>query len=156
MRNDELCPLCRDLIRPDIEEHKGRVRDEVKETLELEVTPIYTQNETDFENLRGRWLAKYGRARRNPEGYLICKVVETWGFPIHAIDSCEKPGPPVSPEQQALNYLAQAGYRGLTVDDLARLYPRDHFGEELTVMADVRACFTITYKVQDIEKKKIQ
>ena len=55
------------------------------------------------------------------------------------------------PEIQALEYLAQAGYKNLTVDDLVRLAPRDQqFEDELVVMADVRAYFTIAYKVRDI------
>ncbi|KAF8545769.1 hypothetical protein OG21DRAFT_1491940 [Imleria badia] len=129
-----------DLIRPDIEEHKNRALAAVKETLGLEITPIYTQNEKDFENLREKWLAKYRKARRNPGEYRIRPVVPpTSTAQIYVSRAMDREVAP-SPESQALIYLAQAGYRGLTVDDLSRLLPRDqHFEGELIVMADVRA-----------------
>lgn len=58
----------------------------------------------------------------------------------------------VSPVDEALRYLARAGYKGLTADDLARLSPRDQcFDDELVVMADVRAYFTIACKVWSIQ-----
>ena len=121
-------------MRPDIEAHKQRTLVAIKDTLGVEITPAYTQNLNDFQDLRARWLAKYRQARRDPEGYKITR----------------RPGeaPPTdSSTQKVLQYLAQAGYKDLTVDDLTRLCPRDQFEDELIVMADVRAYFTIAYKV---------
>jgi hypothetical protein len=46
-----------------------------------------------------------------------------------------------------LRFLADAGYAGLRVSDLARLLPPDSFEEELVVMADVRAYYHVAYKV---------
>jgi hypothetical protein len=58
------------------------------------------------------------------------------------------PGGAVSetPEAKALRALADAGYAGLCVSDLARLLPPDSFEEELVVMADVRAYYHVAYK----------
>ena len=117
----------------------------IKETLGIEITPTYTQNLKDFQDLRERWLAKYRLARRDPEAYKIpIQPANTTGG-THSIDY---------PTQQALEYLAQAGYKGLTVEDLTRLSPRDQFEDELIVMADVRAYFTIAYRVGDIQRNR--
>ncbi|KAG1812617.1 P-loop containing nucleoside triphosphate hydrolase protein [Suillus subaureus] len=51
-----------------------------------------------------------------------------------------------TPEAKALRALAEAGYAGLRVSDLARLLPPDSFEEELVVMADVRAYYHVAYK----------
>lgn len=182
--------LYRGFIRPDIEDHKNRALAAVKETLALEITPIYTQNLKDFETLRGRWLNKYRKARQKPGEYRIRTTHPKVGGgkknPIKKertvlVNSTQGTDNDASPEErtvalpneplvtqgwsmfspavpeitssetQALHYLAQAGYGGLTVDDLARLYPRDHqFEDELVVMADVRAYFTLAYKVRVI------
>jgi hypothetical protein len=65
--------------------------------------------------------------------------------------STDIPGPPLpkvdTPEAKALRTLAEAGYAGLHVSDLARLLPPDSFEEELVVMADVRAYYHVAYKV---------
>ncbi|KAG1761981.1 P-loop containing nucleoside triphosphate hydrolase protein [Suillus occidentalis] len=53
---------------------------------------------------------------------------------------------PETPKAKALRVLAEAGYAGLQVSDLARLLPPDSFEEELVVMADVRAYYHIAYK----------
>ncbi|KAG1785552.1 P-loop containing nucleoside triphosphate hydrolase protein [Suillus plorans] len=53
---------------------------------------------------------------------------------------------PETPKAKALRALAEAGYAGLQVSDLARLLPPDSFEEELVVMADVRAYFHVAYK----------
>jgi GTPase SAR1 family protein len=154
-----------DFVRPDIEECKDKAFSAVKETLGLEITPIYTQNKKDFENLREGWLIKYRKARRNPGEYripespcerlsdsLFVPIAQASSSPSSAArsksdsakshDSEER----VSPETLALQYLARAGYRGLTVDDLARLSRDKYFEDELIVMADVRAYFTLAYK----------
>ena len=191
---------CRDLVRPDIEEHKDRTLTSVRETLRLEISPAYTQNLNDYQNLRAKWLAKYRNARRKPSEYKIpepipleedfgtrpgspgvCDPTEPSGFlgswtkeetpkkqkykgkmssqaqkaygmgetiVVNESPRSHPPAPVVSPIDQALRYLVQAGYEGLTVDDLARLAPPDEqFDDELTVMADVRAYFTIACKV---------
>ena len=99
----------------------------------------------DYQNLRAKWLAKYRYARRRPEDYRVYErqIVQDVApsTPNHVYEN-------VSPVHQALHFLAQAGYTGLTVDDLAYLSPRDQqCDDELTVMADVRAYFTIACKV---------
>ena len=144
--------VCRDLMRPDIEEYKNRTLAAVKETLGLEISPIYTQNEKDYEDLCERWLVKYRKARRKPGDYRIRPAIPQDGPMFVSSPPSSRWGgvEVISPETQALEYLAQAGYNGLSVDDLARLLPRDqHFEEELVVMADVRAYFTIACKVWD-------
>ncbi|KAG2337542.1 hypothetical protein BDR05DRAFT_1063225 [Suillus weaverae] len=59
---------------------------------------------------------------------------------------CFFPGKLETPEAKALRALAEAGYAGLQVSDLARLLPPDSFEEELVVMADVRAYYHVAYK----------
>ncbi|KAG1844213.1 P-loop containing nucleoside triphosphate hydrolase protein [Suillus subalutaceus] len=51
-----------------------------------------------------------------------------------------------TPDSKALRALAEAGYAGLQVSNLARLLPPDSFEEELVVMADVRAYYHVAYK----------
>ncbi|KAG1856026.1 P-loop containing nucleoside triphosphate hydrolase protein [Suillus subalutaceus] len=51
-----------------------------------------------------------------------------------------------SPESKALRALAEAGYTGLSIPDLARLLPPDSREKELIVMADVRAYYHVAYK----------
>ncbi|KAI9568111.1 P-loop containing nucleoside triphosphate hydrolase protein [Boletus coccyginus] len=137
-------------IHPDIEDYKNRALAAVRETLGVEITPIYTQNLKDFENLRGGWLNKYRKARQKPREYLICEEGSYKGAADYPSISPAMPNrfneSAPSPESQALLYLSKAGYRGLTVDDLVRLSPRDQFEDELVVMADVRAYFTLAYK----------
>lgn len=100
-----------------------------------------------------------------PDGLTSIATTDTWfntipnGFTgIPTIDTSfdtdpSAPAERVSPVDEALRYLAQAGYKGLTVDDLARLSPPDRrFDDELIVMADVRAYFTIACKVGDIHQ----
>ena len=154
--------VCRDFVRPDIEECKDKALSAVKETLRLEITPIYTQNNKDFEDLREKWLFRYRKARRNPGEHRIPQPpseklsLTSMKAPCTPSPARHKGMPNQileenSPETQALRYLAQAGYKGLTVDDLARLSPRDqYFEDELIVMADVRAYFTLAYKVRGI------
>ncbi|KAG6379656.1 P-loop containing nucleoside triphosphate hydrolase protein [Boletus reticuloceps] len=141
-----------DLIRPDIEEYKSKVPQMVKETLHLEIVPIYSQNVKDFQVLRGRWLNKYRAAHNKPGYYVIGDQISI----AQSADSAPAVGQPRAwgardvrvdpPEIQALRFLAQAGYENLKLEDLARLYPPDEFEDELVVMADVRAYFTIAYK----------
>ena len=124
----------------------------MKETLELETSPSYAQNEIDYLNLREEWLAKYRYARKDPEQYRISMCEEATsedGTEYSIYDGgVEDTVPPV---QRALQYLAQAGYADLDVDDLARLSPRDkQVDDELIAMADVRAYFTIACKVGNI------
>ncbi|KAF8434538.1 P-loop containing nucleoside triphosphate hydrolase protein [Boletus edulis BED1] len=136
-----------DLIRPDIEEYKSKVPQVVKETLHLEIVPIYSQNVKDFQVLRGRWLNKYRAAHNKPGYYKIPRAEPSF------VDSISvpyiTPSAPAArqnrasgvrdvdpPEIQALRFLAQAGYENLKLEDLARLYPPDEFEDELVVMAD--------------------
>lgn len=48
---------------------------------------------------------------------------------------------------EALAALAAIGYTGLTTDDLGKLNPEDEYETELEVMAEVRAYFQVSYKV---------
>ncbi|KIK78305.1 hypothetical protein PAXRUDRAFT_334451 [Paxillus rubicundulus Ve08.2h10] len=128
--------LVSDLISPDVDEAKSRARGAMKETLGLEVRPNYTQNTHYLQSLREKWLNKYRLGRKNPNQYQF-----------------RDPAPWESPRSSyyvddALNSLSQAGYPGLTADDLTRLRPQnpDAFEDELIVMADVRAYFHVAYK----------
>ncbi|KIJ08543.1 hypothetical protein PAXINDRAFT_120297, partial [Paxillus involutus ATCC 200175] len=51
--------LVSDLIQPDIEEYKSRAHGAMKETLELELRPNYTQNTHYLQSLCEKWLSKY-------------------------------------------------------------------------------------------------
>lgn len=118
----------------------------------------------DYNDLRERWLAKYRQARRDPKDYKRVVYANSAAQPAYAaaqpVYAAAQPvyaatqlyaipkHEYVDPAQEALKYLAQVGYRGLTVEDLTRLLPRDcRFEDELTVMADVRAYFTFAYQV---------
>jgi GTPase SAR1 family protein len=146
--------LISDLIRPDIKELKDSAQSAVKGTLALEISPILAQNRRDYDDLRDKWLNRYRRARRNPGDRLIpaqSPPQTPTGYDsvfdsLPTFTRLEAPAVPSSQESNALNYLAQAGYRGITVEDLVRLTPRDNFEDELIVMADVRAYFTIACK----------
>ncbi|KAF8839210.1 hypothetical protein BDN67DRAFT_1012513 [Paxillus ammoniavirescens] len=53
-----------ELIRPDVEEYKSRALSALKETLELDVKPSYTQNTHYFESLCEIWLnSRSGKQR---------------------------------------------------------------------------------------------
>ncbi|KAG1834946.1 P-loop containing nucleoside triphosphate hydrolase protein [Suillus subluteus] len=111
------------LIRIQVDICRTRAQDAVKTALELETaTPHYTQNTHYLQTLRERWLAHY-KTVRSPGGTY-----------------------PETPGAKALRALAEAGYAGLRVSDLARLLPPDSFEEELVVMADVRAYYHVAYK----------
>ena len=98
-----------------MEEYKEKARAAVQETLKHEITPIYSQNVKDFQVLRDKWLNKYRQARRDPEEYEIPQS------PTGTINSpCSYTGDVFECESQALEYLAQVGYKNLTVDDLTR------------------------------------
>ncbi|KAF8833902.1 hypothetical protein BDN67DRAFT_1006232 [Paxillus ammoniavirescens] len=132
--------LVSELIGADVEEYKSRTRCAMKETLELEDRPNYTQNTHYLLTLREKWLNKYRLGRRNPSQYQLPS--EPGGF------DCASPQMQTYEVSNALHYLAQAGYSGLTADDLNRLRPYnpDDFEDELIVMADVRAYFHVAYK----------
>ncbi|KIK91551.1 hypothetical protein PAXRUDRAFT_830752 [Paxillus rubicundulus Ve08.2h10] len=151
------------LIQPDIEEYKNRARSAMKETLELELRPNYTQNTHYLQSLCEKWLSRYKVGRRNSTQHLVPAPVSP--MPTfddsdqpsvkkkknsQAISACSIPAAKVyrdsSAETEALHYLSQAGYSGLSVADLARLLPPDAFEDELIVMADVRAYFHVAYK----------
>ncbi|KAH7883417.1 P-loop containing nucleoside triphosphate hydrolase protein, partial [Phlebopus sp. FC_14] len=130
--------LTRRLVRADLDEFKGQAHDAVSETLQLELNPNFTQNTHYYQTLCEGWLNKYKLARQDMR--------------VHEIDYT----PPrvrhvrvdnESPDVVALRALAQLGYGGLSVNDLARLLPPDaRFEQELIVMADVRAYFHVAYK----------
>ncbi|KAF8839207.1 hypothetical protein BDN67DRAFT_970437 [Paxillus ammoniavirescens] len=133
--------LVSDLISPDVDEAKSRARGAMKETLELEDRPNYTQNIHYLQSLREKWLSKYRLGRKNPNQYQLPNPV--------GASSTPQPSYHVSNAiANALSYLSQAGYQGLTADDLTRLRPQnpDAFEDELIVMADVRAYFHVAYK----------
>ncbi|KIJ57924.1 hypothetical protein HYDPIDRAFT_120172 [Hydnomerulius pinastri MD-312] len=188
------------LIQKDIEKCKSQAHIAVKENLEIEFTPKYTQNTHYLQSLREKWLCRYKMGRRKAQEYKLparaqkykppaktpgyghpTKVkehklpakVQEYKLPADNAPSMEcqwddfleenQPSqpPPViyshfqpvpsrpvesSPESLALDYLSRAGYKGLSIDDLARLLPLDEFEDELIVMADVRAYFQVAYK----------
>lgn len=71
-------------------------------------------------------------------------VAPTWNG-YNWVQPTDSPGQ--SPEERAIQALADLGYTGLSVEDLARLNPPDEYEEALLVMADVRAYFQVAYKV---------
>ncbi|KAF8839213.1 hypothetical protein BDN67DRAFT_906024 [Paxillus ammoniavirescens] len=132
--------LVSELISADVEEYKSRTRCAMKETLELEDRPNYTQNTHYLLTLREKWLNKYRLGRRNPSQYQLPSEPGGFDYPT--------PQRQTDDVTNALYYLSQAGYSGLTADDLNRLRPYnpDDFEDELIVMADVRAYFHVAYK----------
>ena len=69
--------------------------------------------------------------------WLIPYICLSWG------SSCT-----VTTGKSILKLSGSSQLQGLTVEDLFRLTPRDNFEDELIVMADVRAYFTIACKIQ--------
>ncbi|KIJ12489.1 hypothetical protein PAXINDRAFT_171186 [Paxillus involutus ATCC 200175] len=132
--------LVSELISADVEEYKSRTRCAMKETLELEDRPNYTQNTDYLLTLRDKWLNKYRLGRRDPSQYELLDDSEESDYPTAQRQTDEV--------TNALYYLTQAGYSGLTADDLNRLRPYNpnDFEDELIVMADVRAYFHVAYK----------
>ncbi|KAG1816627.1 P-loop containing nucleoside triphosphate hydrolase protein [Suillus variegatus] len=116
------------LIRIQVDLCKARAKDAVKTALDLETIPHYTQNTHYLQTLREKWLAHYKTVRSRPFMYRA---------PVYEKEEARA---------KALRALAEAGYAGLQVSDLARLLPPDSFEEELVVMADVRAYFHVAYK----------
>ena len=49
--------------------------------------------------------------------------------------------------ENVLEGLRKLGYNGLSAADLSRLNPPDKYEEELSLMAEVRAYFKVSYKV---------
>ncbi|KIJ12486.1 hypothetical protein PAXINDRAFT_171167 [Paxillus involutus ATCC 200175] len=132
--------LVSELIRSDVEEYKSQAHSALKETLELDVKPSYTQNTHYFESLCEKWHNTYKLGRRNPTQHLLTTADRGNRVSV-AIESVS-----TTHISNALHYLAQAGYSGLTAGDLARLLPPEPFEEELIVMAHVRAYFHVAYK----------
>ncbi|KAG1838318.1 P-loop containing nucleoside triphosphate hydrolase protein [Suillus subluteus] len=137
------------LIRIQVDICKAHALDAVKTALELETTtPHYTQNTHYLQTLREKWLAYYKTVQSRPFMYRapIRHIGEAKG------PMASRPGLPSLfevhpvPDVESLRALAEAGYAGLRVSDLARLLPPDSFEEELVVMADVRAYYHIAYK----------
>jgi hypothetical protein len=162
------------LIRIQVGICKARAQDAVKIALDLETVPHYTQNTHYLQTLRGQWLGRYKTVRSKPLLYRApirpigeAKMPKLDVHPIPDVDcddlKYERPVTPMkkqtltpdgrnkvdrpeTPEAKALRALAEAGYAGLHVSDLARLLPPDSFEEELVVMADVRAYYHVAYK----------
>ncbi|KIJ12479.1 hypothetical protein PAXINDRAFT_101195 [Paxillus involutus ATCC 200175] len=132
----------------------------MKETLELELRPNYTQNTHYLQSLCEKWLSKYKLGRRNSTQYQlpapdspIATFDDSEQAPAKKKKNCQPTSACTSSayrdssaETDALEYLSRAGYSGLSVADLARLLPPDAFEDELIVMADVRAYFHVAYK----------
>ncbi|KAG2044020.1 P-loop containing nucleoside triphosphate hydrolase protein [Suillus americanus] len=126
------------LIRTQVDVCKALAKEAVKTALDLETTPYYTQNTHYLQSLSEKWLAFYKIVRkrkldRAQIGYECVQAIP----PYHRGES---------PESKALRALAEAGYTGLSIPDLARLIPPDSCEKELIVMADVRAYYHVAYK----------
>ncbi|KAG1878986.1 P-loop containing nucleoside triphosphate hydrolase protein [Suillus subluteus] len=113
------------LIRTQVDICKALTKEAVKIALDLETTPYYTQNTHYLQTLSEKWLAYYKS--------VLSDIVS----PYYRGES---------PESKALRALAEAGYTGLSIPDLARLIPPDSREKELIVMADVRAYYHVAYK----------
>ncbi|KAF9220695.1 hypothetical protein BS17DRAFT_810582 [Gyrodon lividus] len=144
--------FARNKILSEIEKCCAEVHSAVRETLANGTVPSYTQNTHYLQSLRTQWFHRYKMGRHRPEDFRIDRHVEcVETVHVHSPDAWERP------EVAALRHLAQAGYKGLRVEDLVRLLPPDGFEDELTVMADVRAYFHVAYKrVIDVIPLKIE
>ncbi|KAG2131413.1 P-loop containing nucleoside triphosphate hydrolase protein [Suillus bovinus] len=150
------------LIRIQVDICRARAKNAVKTALDLETIPHYTQNTHYLQTLREKWLAHYKTVRSRPflyrapiyQGPMTPRPASPGPCGFNGISDVECDPLPASgrkvnletPEAKALRALAEAGYAGLQVSDLARLLPPDSFEEELVVMADVRAYYHVAYK----------
>jgi len=146
------------LIRIQVDTCKARAQEAVKTALDLETTPPYTQNTHYLKTLREKWLVHYQLARRYDYKYeareVKNRVVGDTEESCSLDDNCiEREW---TPTDHALRALATAGYANLQASDLARLLPPDAFGEELVVMADVRAYYHVAYKVSRVHQLRFQ
>ncbi|EIN04160.1 hypothetical protein PUNSTDRAFT_138885 [Punctularia strigosozonata HHB-11173 SS5] len=121
--------------------------------LKLEHSPLYTQNDYYIEDARQKWLAHFHEVRKDRHLYTrrAAPARAKPGNPYDTDDTDEDEDEVVgmryeSSDQSALMALAKRGYEGLKTNDLKRLHPQDDFGNELIVMADVRAYFQVAYK----------
>lgn len=119
----------------------------LKMNIKIEKYPVFTQNEEDLEHYRQKWLNFYTDILKNKDRYLMSKehfkakkTTKYSNWPPTTVDDHEKL------VQEALLALRKLGYKDVLEEDFARLHSVDGFREELAVMADVRAYFTIAYK----------
>ncbi|EGO22889.1 hypothetical protein SERLADRAFT_471404 [Serpula lacrymans var. lacrymans S7.9] len=136
------------LIREEVKEHEALARVALEETLKLEIDPCFTQNTHYFDTLRNAWLAKYKHAIHDPM-YRRVDLHDIGPSCRHSYSASEHVYEGAftrADVSQALRSLAQAGYKDLKIEDLARLLPPNGFEDELIVMADVRAYFNVAYK----------
>ncbi|KAG1748049.1 P-loop containing nucleoside triphosphate hydrolase protein [Suillus lakei] len=137
-----------DLIRTQVDVCKALAKEAVKTALDLETTPYYTQNTHYLQTLCEKWLAYYKAVRNQPYRYMVHHqepASESVDVAYHRPQDIYN-RPQETPESKALRALAEAGYAGLSVPDLARLLPPDSREKELIVMADVRAYYHVAYK----------
>ncbi|KAG1748050.1 hypothetical protein EDB19DRAFT_1945533 [Suillus lakei] len=133
-----------DLIRIQVGVCKARAQVAVKTALALETTPHYTQNTHYLQTLREKWLAYYKAVRNQPREYKVHPEQPVAYECYESVGAYHRTQE--TPESKALRALAEAGYAGLSVPDLARLLPPDSCEKELIVMADVRAYYHVAYK----------
>ena len=115
--------------------------------------PFFTQNDHYLDSSRGKWLAYYNLTYENQDRYHQDRRERSFSPASEFVD--ERPAIFMSeravradpPGVRALKALAELGYSDLTQADFVRLHPPNQFQEELEMMADVRAYFQVSYKV---------
>ncbi|KAA1467036.1 P-loop containing nucleoside triphosphate hydrolase protein [Dentipellis sp. KUC8613] len=126
----------------------------IQAALEIERMP-YTQNLHYLQSCQEKWLGRYKDARA---GRSAVPPAQTQQQDPHAAFMPTRPTvakkefsfvpiqPQVDPIAKALASLAEAGYTGLSADDLGRLNKADEYETEMQVMAEVRSYFQVSYK----------
>jgi hypothetical protein len=139
-------------MRHELESRREEASRALEDTLSLETGPPFmTLNDHYYESTRQKWLIRYSYVRRRAWFYRLpgTPQSEDEGSGPSAASYTHRPHrpPEESAESRALRALSELGYENLSLEDLSRLHPPDRFGEEITVMADVRAYWQVAYKV---------
>ncbi|KAI0368237.1 hypothetical protein BV20DRAFT_480715 [Pilatotrama ljubarskyi] len=125
--------LMRSTLAAQMETYVGAARAIVKNSLERELAPYGTQNNPYLDTMRDKWFARYKQVRADPQNHGLHRLPSSSDVLTAA-------------ERNALTALRALGYANVSVHDLVRLYPRDAYEDEMTVMADVRSYFQVVYK----------
>jgi GTPase SAR1 family protein len=116
-------------ITEEVDTHREKTESLLRLFLQFELTP-FTQNLHYFSDKRESYMAHYQEERRKE------KTGQIDYLSPHRQDAVA----------EVLAALARIGFPATTVEDLAKLEPADEYKEELVLMADVRAYFSVSYK----------
>jgi vacuolar protein sorting-associated protein 1 len=115
------------VVRIELDKIKASTLQVVDKTLQLEHNPLYTQNTDFLASEKRKWSLVYTGIRQRPWRHLIKEGVRTEAFESESDDG---------------------------TDEMVKI-PEDKFQQALSVMANVRAYFQVTYKV-NIYKMTLQ